>query len=70
MKRVYTQVGEVLSHSSNRTYKISEDQYGNLSCECMAFRYQPKPVNERTCKHIEEFLARQVPPNNEEVILV
>ena len=59
MKRVYIQVGEVASRSSDRTYAIKEDLQGNLSCGCMSWRFQKKPVEERSCKHTEEFLRRR-----------
>jgi len=60
MKKIYTQVGEVASRSSDRAYAIKEDQHGNLSCGCMSWRFQKKPVEERVCKHTEEFLRRRV----------
>jgi len=44
---------EVVLHLVNRgSFKA-----GSFSCSCAAWRFQRRPVSERTCKHIQEVQA-------------
>ena len=36
--------------SSNHTYVVTRNEYGNMSCECIGYRFH------RKCKHITEVL--------------
>jgi len=71
-KRIYTQVGEVRSASSvSGSHIIKEDEHGNLSCDCMSWRFQHRPLEERTCRHTEEFIRRLgVRQSKDEIIFV
>ncbi len=40
------------SSSAGKVYVVKEDQDGNLSCDCPAWRFK-KPGRERTCKHTQ-----------------
>ncbi|MDP2735411.1 MAG: hypothetical protein Q8P12_04340, partial [bacterium] len=47
----YTPVATFPSSSSNKTYTVSEDEQGNLSCNCPAWTF--KKGTARTCKHVQ-----------------
>ena len=64
----YLEVGRIQSSSSGREYIIKEDDNGNLSCNCMAWRFQSKSQEARTCKHIKEFLEGDRISRGEEII--
>jgi len=37
----------------NLSYEIRQAKNGHIYCTCPAWKYQRKPVQERTCKHIK-----------------
>lgn len=41
----------------SRTYDVRKGRDGNVYCTCPAWRFQRKPVAERTCKHIDRLAA-------------
>jgi len=52
-QKIYTPVATFPSSSNpNKTYTVSEDQYGELSCNCPAWTF--KKGGDRTCKHVQE----------------
>ena len=58
--RQLREVGHFPSSSSSKVYVVKEDQAGNLSCDCPAWRFK-KPNQERTCKHVESAAAGNIP---------
>jgi len=45
------------SYTSDREYEIREAaDKTHLYCSCPAWKFQKKPVTERTCKHLQAFL--------------
>ncbi len=59
--RVYREVGRFPSSSSGKVYVVKQDQDGNLSCDCPAWRFK-KPGQERSCKHTEAVASGTQPP--------
>ena len=58
MPKVYNKVSEVVSESSGRTYTISKDENGKLSCNCPSWIFKSRHALEdgqRFCKHIEQY---------------
>ena len=52
--KVYTPVATYPSSSNpNKTYTVSADEQGNLSCDCPAWVF--KKGDARTCKHVEDY---------------
>jgi len=43
------------------TIRMGRD--GNVYCSCEAWKYQSKPVTERTCKHLQAFALQANLPN-------
>ena len=61
-EKVYTEVGRFPSSSSaGKLYVVKEDQEGDLSCDCPAWRFK-KPDRERRCKHTEAVASGKTPP--------
>ena len=59
MSKRYTPVATFPSSSNpNKTYTVSEDGQGNLSCSCPAWVFKKGAT--RTCKHVEEVARRGV----------
>lgn len=55
------EVARYPSSSSSRVYVVKQDQEnGNLSCDCPAWRFK-KPNQERCCKHTLGFSAGYIP---------
>ncbi len=48
----YREEAHFPSSSSGKIYTVKEDQDGNLSCDCPAWRFK-KPGRERICKHTQ-----------------
>ena len=46
----YTEVATFPSSSSDKMYTVKQDEDGNLSCDCPAWKFK-KPNQERACKH-------------------
>ena len=46
----YTEVATFPSSSSDRVYTVKQDEDGNLSCDCPAWKFK-KPNQPRSCKH-------------------
>jgi ribosome-binding protein aMBF1 (putative translation factor) len=61
MSKVYREVARFPSSSSGKVYTVKEDQDGNLSCDCPAWRFK-KPNQERSCKHTEAVASGKTPP--------
>lgn len=60
----YTEVTKFPSKSSaGKFYTVKRDQNGNLSCDCMAWRFK-KPNQERDCKHIAAFILQSFAPKH------
>lgn len=54
MAKNYTPVATYPSSSNpNKTYTVSVDEEGNLSCNCPAWTFKRGDV--RTCKHVEDY---------------
>ena len=54
MAKNYTPVATYPSSSNpNKTYTVSVDEQGNLSCNCPAWTFKKGDV--RTCKHVEAY---------------
>ena len=61
-EKVYREVARFPSGSSaGKLYVVKEDQEGNLSCDCPAWRFK-KPNQERSCKHTEAVTSGKTPP--------
>lgn len=61
-EKVYREVARFPSSSSaGKFYVVKEDQEGNLSCDCPAWRFK-KPNQERSCKHTEAVASGKTPP--------
>ena len=59
MSRFYTPVATFPSKSNpSKTYTVSVDQNGELSCDCKAWVFKKGAT--RTCKHVEEVERRGV----------
>lgn len=57
----YQFVSTYKSSSSDRTYTVKRNkETGQLTCDCPAFLFQRKPVDQRSCKHTVE--AQQLLP--------
>lgn len=54
------EVARYPSSSSSKVYVVKQDEDGNLSCDCPAWRFK-KPNQERSCKHTKEFAAGNIP---------
>ena len=60
-EKVYREVARFPSGSSaGKFYVVKEDQDGNLSCDCPAWRFK-KPNQERSCKHTEAVASGKTP---------
>lgn len=58
----------VLAHVKSETregvvHQIRMGADGNVYCTCEAWKYQRKPVTERTCKHLQAFALQANLPN-------
>ncbi len=61
-EKVYREVAQFPSSSSaGKFYVVKEDQEGNLSCDCPAWRFK-KPNQERSCKHTEAVASGKSSP--------
>jgi len=47
------------SVSSEKEYELRQATDGSHYCTCPAWKYQRKPVKERSCKHIQQFLKEK-----------
>jgi len=56
----YREIARFPSSSSSKVYTVKEDEDGNLSCDCPAWRFK-KPGQERNCKHTKMVAAGNVP---------
>lgn len=45
--------------SPERSYEVKTDGCGHYGCDCMAFRFQNKPIEQRACKHTRAVEAQQ-----------
>jgi hypothetical protein len=62
-EKVYKEIARFPSSSSaGKFYVVKEDQDGNLSCDCPAWRFK-KPNQQRSCKHTEAVAAGKAPPS-------
>ena len=60
-EKVYREIARFPSSSSaGKSYVVKEDQEGNLSCDCPAWRFK-KPNQERSCKHTEAAASGKTP---------
>ncbi len=57
----YTEVAQFPSSSSSKIYTVHEDENGDLSCTCPAWRFK-KGDKPRSCKHVNQVAAGQAPP--------
>ena len=56
----YREIARFPSSSSSKVYTVKEDEDGNLSCDCPAWRFK-KPGQERNCKHTKAVAGGNVP---------
>ncbi len=57
----YIEVAQFPSSSSSKVYTVHEDENGDLSCTCPAWRFK-KGDKPRSCKHVGQVAAGQAPP--------
>lgn len=61
-EKVYRELARFPSGSSaGKLYVVKEDQEGNVSCDCPAWRFK-KPNQERSCKHTQAVASGKSPP--------
>ncbi len=63
----------VLAHVASETrpgvvHQIRMGADGNVYCTCEAWKFQRKPVNERTCKHLQAFACQANLPNGMQLL--
>ncbi len=52
-----TKIDTTIEGDSGTTHTIRTDSNGVMSCTCMTWRFTKKPIQDRSCKHIERALA-------------
>lgn len=45
---------------SGKTYTVKAHADGSIHCSCPAWKFQNKPAQDRTCKHIKHVMAQFV----------